>query len=148
MDDDMSKGFLRRAKQEIFSNPGQSAQEIARKLLDSGEAESRAQNPELSLVATLSKHYMDIEVVRRKIDGLYRYFPAHDYFPSADSNSFEPLPPKGVPDITDTSLLVETEDTEFADALVITGRCKTREDALRLMLSKGREAIRENIGRV
>ena len=143
----MSKGFLQRARQEIYANPGQSAQQIARKLLASGEVESMAQNPEMSLVATLSKHYRDIDVTRRKIDGSFRYFPSDSYHPLSDVS----VPRQASVDVSADQITitssVEGDYTEFADALVLTGRCKSRNEAFLLMLGEGKEAIKRSMGR-
>ena len=143
----MSKGFLQKAKREICTNPGQSAQQIARKLLESGEVDSMAQNPEMSLVATLSKHYGDIGVKRSKIDGLFRYFPSND------SNNHIALPNYNVPgqapveapaDEITITVPSGADYAKFADALVTLGHCQNLNDAFLLMLSEGKESIRRS----
>ena len=168
----MSKGFLKRAKQEIYAHPGQSGQTIARKLLKSGEVESRAQNPEMSLVATLTKHYEDIEVKRRKVDGLYRYYPNTYSFPFNNSLSGEAATVETLGDeaaeatSSNGGLRRQGEATEgpsdkivitgvgveghcrFAQALVETGRCKSLDEAFALMLSQGREAIKRSLSQM
>ena len=169
----MSKGFLKRAKQEIYAHPGQSGQTIARKLLKSGEVESRAQNPEMSLVATLTKHYGDIEVKRRKVDGLYRYYPNTYSFPSVNnslsgeaaavetfgdevaeatsSNGVLRRQGEAAEGLSDKIVITGVGVKgycRFAQALVETGRCKSLDEAFALMLSQGREAIKRSLSKM
>ena len=70
-----SRGFLDAARRLIAKHPGLTSKEIATRLLDSGEVTSYAHNPEGSLIATLQKHYLDIDVERRKEGGIFRFYP-------------------------------------------------------------------------
>ena len=70
-----SRGFLDAAGRLIAEHPGLTSKEIATQLLDSGEVTSYAHNPEGSLIATLQKHYLDINVGRRKEGGIFRFYP-------------------------------------------------------------------------
>lgn len=73
-----SHGFLEEAVKEIRTRPGQSANEIATRLLDDGRATSTAENPIGSLVATLHKHHAGKSVRREWQAGQYRYYPQSD----------------------------------------------------------------------
>ena len=144
-----SRGFLQQAKQEIFSQPGQTAKQIVRKVLASGKVGSQAVDPENSFSATLSKHYQDIGVTRKKIDGAFRYFPLDglpvDEPPASKVDSFQS--PIALNENIVTITLPEGEDhLKFADALVTTGLCQTRNEALLLLMSKGIESIKRSIG--
>ena len=145
-----TRGFLQQAKQEIFSQPGQTAQQIVRKVLASGKVGSQAVDPENSFSATLSKHYQDIGATRKKIDGRsFRYFPLDglpvDEPTASKVDSFQA--PIALNENIVTITLPEGEDhLKFADALVTTGLCQTRNEALILLMSKGIESIKRSIG--
>ena len=132
------RGFLQEARKEISNNPGQTAQEIASQLLSDGRATSAAQNPEMSLVATLSKHYKDISVVRSREKGRFRYYPS-SYSRTKVISSPEVV---GSPAPEDSvTLELPTHSRDAADALVTLGKFGSQEEALVWLISKGVESL-------
>jgi hypothetical protein len=71
----MIRGFMADARRYVQQNPGQTAQEIFRELRRQGRAQSDAQDPQASLVATLHKYHTQVGLERRKEGGAYRYYP-------------------------------------------------------------------------
>ena len=135
------RGFLQEARKEINANPGQTAQEIVKRLLEDGRAKSAALNPEMSLAATLSKHYKDISVTRIRDQGLYRYYPSF-YSPAKIASLPEatgsPSPQNSV------KLELPTHCKEAADALVTLGKFGSQKEALVWLISKGVESLKVN----
>ena len=134
-----SHGFLEEAVKEIRARPGQSATEIARRLLDGGRATSTAENPIGSLVATLHKHHTGKSVRREWQAGQYRYYPEPE------------LKTAG----TGTSWILNEEDScdefvnglpkdcnEYIDALLVLPQFNNRRDVMLWLMRKGMESVR------
>ena len=135
------RGFLQEARKEINANPGQTAPVIVKRLLEDGRAKSAALNPEMSLAATLSKHYKDISVTRTRDQGVYRYYPS----------SYSTVKTVDLPEVTgkpspqnSVTLELPNHCREAADALVTLGKFGSQKEALVWLISKGVESLRVN----
>ena len=136
-----SHGFLEEAVKEITARPGQTANEIARRLLDDGRATSTAENPTGSLVATLHKHHAGKTVTREWQAGQYRYYP-------------EPRPATaGINESEKTSNSYPSDDyakwlpndcIAYIDALAVLPQFNSRHDVVLWLIRKGMESVRVN----
>ena len=134
-----SHGFLEEAVTEIYARPGQSANEIARRLLDEGRATSTAENPIGSLVATLHKHHFGKSVRREWREGQYRYYPRPE--PQADeANALQSLKESSVHNELEGFL--PKDCLEDIDALVRLPQFNSRHDVMLWLIRKGMESIR------
>lgn len=124
-----ARGFLEWAEDYIGSNPGLTAQDIARKCLDLGIVMSTAQNPEASLVATLHKHYTDRNIFRRKEFGAYRFYPSDTEIPIPDSMPVKASSDRITPDQLQRLI-------SLADDLVDVGKFESQADALVWLIQK------------
>ena len=158
-----SRGFLDAARRLIAKHPGLTANEIVTRLLDSGEVESYAQNPVISLTATLQKHYMDIGVERRKEGGIFRFYhsgftvfldseeiPSYAQNPGRSltatldgttvaedpGNNNQPSQPLGTDEVEITVRLPRVI-VDIIDNAVASGRYKQRNLAIQRLLQKG-----------
>ena len=129
-------GFLDAARELITKRQGQTAQEIAAQLLDSGKATSYAQNPIGSFVATLHKHYPDIGAVRRKEGGAYRFYPGVWDQDGALPNNNHRVQSSGADDVR-MSVNVRRSWVDLIDRAVDLGKYTGREEALQALIEKG-----------
>ena len=132
-------GFLEEAVKEIIAHPGQTANEIARRLLQDGRANSTAHNQIGSLMATLHKHHAGKSVRREWREGQYRYYP------TPDSEEKETNPPQPLGDLQRSDQFAEwlPEDClEFVDALQMLPQFINRKDVLIWLIRKGMESVR------
>lgn len=136
-------GFSQEAGAYIERHPGQTAQEIVGYLLQSGAAESAAQDPEGSLVATLHKHHQQIGVERRRDGGVYRYYPRNGQAPSPFVlTAAVPGRQQDRDDEVVITIRLPQAATDVADTLVATGTCKDRSEAVTWLVNKAISAIR------
>ena len=134
-----SHGFLEEAVKEIRARPGQSANEIARRLLDDGRATSTAENPIGSLVATLHKHQAGKSVRREWQAGQYRYY-AESESKSVGTNGARIL---GESRSCDEFFDIFLKDCiEYIDTLVVLQQFKNRRDVILWLIRKGMESVR------
>ena len=134
-----SHGFLEEAVKEIRIRPGQSATEIAERLLADRRATSTAENPVGALMATLHKHHAGKSVRREWQAGQYRYFPELD--PEADETSApQPADNSYSGDALATGL--PKDCSEYIDALVVLPQFNNRRDVVLWLIRKGMESVR------
>lgn len=134
-----SHGFLEEAVKEIAMRPGQSATDIAKRLLADGRATSMAKNPVGSLLATLHKYHSEKPVLRRWEAGEYRYYPDSE---SEEAESHPPQPAAGSC-LSDAFLLGLPKDClEYVNALAILPQFSTSRDAVIWLLRKGMQSTR------
>ena len=134
-----SHGFLEEAVKEIVARPGQSAGEIANRLLDDGRATSMALNPIGSLVATLHKHHAVKSVRREWRAGEYRYYPVFDKEP-AQTNASQRL--NGSYRQEDFTEMLPNDCVEFIEALAVMPQFNDRWEVLIWLIRKGIESGR------
>ena len=134
-----SHGFLEEAVKEIAARPGQSAGEIARRLLDDGRAGSTALNPIGSLVATLHKHHAVKSVRREWRDGQYRYQPVFDAEPP-ETTSSQRL--DGCYSHYDLTELLPKDCVDYIEALAVLPQFNDRWGVLIWLVRKGMESGR------
>ena len=129
-----SHGFLAEAVKEIRSRPGQSAQEIAHRLLADGRATSSAKDPVGSLVATLHKHHPGNSVRRQRRGGQFRFFPV-----AGSEEGEEAVSTSTGNSIANEELtaVLPRDCIEFIDALVLLRQFTTRRDAVAWLIRKG-----------
>ena len=133
-----SHGFLEEAAKEIRTRPGQSANEIAKRLLADGRATSTARDPVASLVATLHKHHAAKSVRRERRAGQYRYFPGSDPESGETSASSQPL---RVSHSCDGLIADLPQDyIRFIDALLVLPQFTSRRDVILWLIRKGMES--------
>ena len=133
------RGFLEEAVKEIGTRPGQTAREIAERLLADGRVASRAQDQRGSLVATLSKHYAEKSVRREWRDGQYRYYPIMG---SEAGKADEPQPLISSSSCDALTIELSKDCKEFIDALVVLPQFKGRSEAALWLIRKGMESTR------
>ena len=135
-----SRGFLAEAVKEIAMRPGQSATEIAKRLLSEGRATSMAKNPVGSLVATLHKYYAETRALQRRWEnGQYRYYPR------SETGEADPHPPQPErKSSSDDALLLQLpkDCREYISALVVLPQFDTSLDAIVLLLRNGMKSTR------
>ena len=124
-----ARGFLEWAEGYIESHPGLTAQELALECLDLGIVISTAQNPEASLVATLHKHHLNKNIVRRKEFGAYRF-----YQDNIEASTPDPAPVNSSSDKITPDQLQRL--ISLADDLVDVGKFNTQADALVWLIQK------------
>ncbi len=129
-----SHGFLAEAVKEIRSRPGQSAKEIAERLLADGRATSSARDPVASLVATLHKHHPGTSVRRQKRGGQFKFFPESESDEGEDAVSMPSVESRVDQDLT---VALPSDCIEFIDALVILRQFTTRHEAAVWLIRKG-----------
>lgn len=134
-----SHGFLDEAAKEIRARPGQSAQEIARRLLADGRATSTAEGPVGSLVATLHKHHAGKSVRREWRAGQYRYFPESDS-EAEETGVLQPLGSSHSCEELTTGL--PKDCVEYIDALAVLPQFNNRQDVVLWLIRKGMESVR------
>ena len=123
-----SRGFLQWAEGYIRSNPGLSAQDIAKAYLSLNGVSSGAQDPPASLVATLHKNHSDQgrSIVRRRESGAYLFYPANPVDEFADSSG-PGADEQPSPRITSVQL---DKYVRLADDLAAVGKFKSQREAL------------------
>lgn len=135
-----SRGFLEEALKEIVMRPGQSATEIAKRLLSEGRATSVAKNPVGSLVATLHKYHAERHVLERRWErGQYRYYP------KSETDEADPQPPEPErKSSSDDALLLQLpkDCLEYVNALAVLPQFNTSLDAIVWLLRKGMQSTR------
>ena len=135
------RGFLEEAVKEIGSRPGQTAREIAERLLAEGRVASRAQDQRGSLVATLAKHYAEKSVRRELRDGQYRYYPITS---SGVDEADESQPISKFASCHALTMELPNDCKEFIDALVVLPQFKGRSEVALWLMRKGMESTRVN----
>jgi len=134
-----SHGFLEEAVKEIAMRPGQSATDIAKRLLADGRATSMAKNPVGSLLATLHKYHAEKPVRRKWEAGEYRYYPESE----PDEAAPHPPQPEGKSSSGDALLLDLPKDClEYVNALAVLPQFNTSLDAIVWLLRKGMQSTR------
>ncbi len=135
----MKRGFMDLAVEIVKEYPGLTALSIVREALDCSSNLSDAQDPEQSLASTLNKGVQtgqEQRVWRKKISGVYRYFPA-SMAPTSDSNE----------EII-VQLSLSTQEMEDIDNLVAVGKFNNRSDVIKWLVVEGITANRAYLDKV
>ena len=132
-------GFLEEAVKEIIARPGQTANEIAKRLLEDGRAKSMAENPIGSLVATLHKHHAAKSISREWRKGQFRYYPAG----ALEDSETDSLLKFGDGEAVEEPVGWLPKDClDFVDALLELSQFSNRQDAVIWLIRKGKESVR------
>ena len=136
----MKRGFMDFVATRLIPDyPGQTAVWYAREYLKLFNDGSDAKNREQSLASTLNKQVQtgqERRVWRKKISGVYRYFPA-SMAPTSDSNE----------EII-VQLSLSTQEMEDIDNLVAVGKFNNRSDAIKWLVIEGITANRGYLDKV
>ena len=131
------RGFSADAKRLIEQHPGMTAQEIYRQLRLQGKAQSAAQDPQGSLVATLHKYHRQLGVERRYERGVYHYYPK-----GYGGSQPPPSSPVGTASRSDNGMVdvrvrLPKERADLLDGMIIAnGDLRDRSDAILWLIDK------------
>ena len=132
-------GFLEEAVREIWARPGQSANEIAKRLLDDGRATSTAESPVGSLVATLHKHHAGKSVRREWRAGQFRYYP-EDESEGEEAATVQHF--GNLSSCDELTLELPKDCAEYIDALAVLPQFNSRREVVQWLIRKGMESVR------
>ena len=136
----MKKGFMDYAATHLIPDyPGQVAAWYAKEYLTLFEDGSDSKNQEQSLASTLNKQVqtgLEQRVWRRKINGVYRYFPASM---ASTQDSIEE---------TVVQLSLTRQELEDIDNLVAVDKFANRNSAVKWLLTEGIKASRNYLDKV
>ncbi len=135
----MKRGFMDLAVTIIQEYPGKTARDVAQEALDSSSDFSDSKDPIQSLASTLNKQVqtgLEQRVWRKKINGVYRYFPASTA--STQDSVAE----------TVIQLSLTGQELEDIDNLVAVGKSANRNIAVKWLLTEGIKANRNYLDKV